>query len=134
MRVLPLASLAWLPDYRTREARTSMLLLLVSPRRPLTLERRPPLPKNEAVHHLDFGYSASRGYHLHDVHTSLYSTHNTRTLTTLRLRGISTRRLLPSVSTPVSSCAVPPYDCGGMLDSVCSMCSWAHTTIGLPAH
>jgi hypothetical protein len=37
--------------------------------------------------------------------------------------GISTRRLLPSVSTPVSSCVVPPLRLRGMLDSVCvSVC------------
>jgi hypothetical protein len=31
--------------------------------------------------------SASRGYSLLEVHTGLYSNHNIRTLTTLRLRG-----------------------------------------------
>jgi hypothetical protein len=47
--------------------------------------------------------SSSKGYRLLEVHTGLYSSHNIRTLTTLR-----PCRLLPSVSTPVSSCAVPP--------------------------
>jgi hypothetical protein len=45
--------------------------------------------------------------------------------------GISTRRLLPSASTPVSSCVVPPLRLRGMLDCVCE---WAGTTVGLPAH
>jgi hypothetical protein len=52
--------------------------------------------------------SASRGYRLLGAHTDLYSSHNIRTIMMLRLRGISTRRLLPSASTPVSSCVVPP--------------------------
>jgi hypothetical protein len=50
--------------------------------------------------------STSRGYRLLEIHTSLYSSRNICTLT--RLRGISTRRLLSSVSTLVSSCVVPP--------------------------
>jgi hypothetical protein len=33
--------------------------------------------------------------------------------------GISTRRLLPSASTPVTSCVVPPLRLRGMLDCVC---------------
>ena len=63
--------------------------------------------------------SASRGYRLLGAHTVLYSSCNIRTITTLRLRGISTRRLLSSASTPVSSCVVPRCDCRGMLDCVC---------------
>jgi hypothetical protein len=52
--------------------------------------------------------SASRGYRLLRVHTGVYSSRSIRTLTTLRLWGISTCRLLHSASTPVPSCAVPP--------------------------
>jgi hypothetical protein len=47
--------------------------------------------------------------------------------------GISTRRLLPSASTPVSSCVVPPLRLRGMLDCVCE-CVWAGTTVRLPTH
>jgi hypothetical protein len=61
---------------------------------------------------LTSGTSASRGYCVLGVHTDLYSSHNIRTLTTLRLRGggggISTHRLLLLASTPFSVCAVPP--------------------------
>jgi hypothetical protein len=62
--------------------------------------------------------STSRGYRLLRIHIGLFSSRNIR-LTTLRLRGISTRRLLSSASTPVSSCVVPRCDCRGMLDCVC---------------
>jgi hypothetical protein len=51
---------------------------------------------------------------------------------------ISTRRLLPSASTPVSSCVVPPLRLRGMLDSVYSLCvcgvrhhCWAAGPLGL---
>jgi hypothetical protein len=63
--------------------------------------------------------SASRSYHLHGVHTGLYSNRNIHTLTTLRLRGISTRQLLPSASAPVSSFAVLPLRLQGDV-RVCS--------------
>jgi hypothetical protein len=52
--------------------------------------------------------SASRGYHLLGAHTGLYYSRNMRTLMTMQLREVSTRQLLPSSSTPVSSCVVPP--------------------------
>jgi hypothetical protein len=75
--------------------------------------------------------STSRGYRLLGAHIGLYSSRNIRTLTTLRLWGVSTRRLLPSPSTPVSSCVVPPLRLRGVLDCVCE---WASTTVGLLAH
>jgi hypothetical protein len=92
---------------------------VVSPCRPLTLERRP-LPKDRLL----LRVSRSRPPRLRlprclGVHAGLFSSHNIRTITTLRLRGISTRRLLSSASTPVSSCVVPRCDCGRMLDCVC---------------
>jgi hypothetical protein len=48
--------------------------------------------------------------------------------------GISTRRLLPSVSTPVSSCVVPPLRLRGDVRLCVCECVWAGTTVGLPAH
>jgi hypothetical protein len=74
--------------------------------------------------------SASRGYRYLGTHTGLCSSRNIRTLTTLRLRGISTRRLLPSSSTPVSSCVVPVLRLRGNV----RLCVWADTTVGLPAY
>jgi hypothetical protein len=62
--------------------------------------------------------STSRVYHLHGVHTGLYSSRNTRTLTTLRLRGISTCWLLSLASAPVSSFVVLPLRIQGMLEFV----------------
>jgi hypothetical protein len=44
--------------------------------------------------------------------------------------GISTRRLLPSASTSVSSCVVSPLRLRGDV----RLCVWAGTTVGLPAH
>jgi hypothetical protein len=59
--------------------------------------------------------SAFRGYHLYRVHTCLYSSRNTRILTTLRLRGgISTHRLLPSASAPSFVCVLICICVGGM--------------------
>jgi hypothetical protein len=98
------------------------------PRRSLTLERRP-LLKNRLLLCLPTtttstsATSASSGYRLLGVHTGLYSSHNMLTFTTLKLRGVSTRRLLPSASTPVSSCAVPLLRlCGDV--RVCVLCVW----------
>jgi hypothetical protein len=65
--------------------------------------------------------SASRGYHLLGVHTSLYSSRNICTSRRCDCGDIN-RRLLPSTSTPVSSCAVPPLQLRGMLD-----CVWVDT-------
>jgi hypothetical protein len=119
-RALPPASLAGLPDDRTREARRFTLMLLffccVAP--PIVDARMSTPPKNEATVAC-LPTSASRGYRLLGVHTGLYCSRNIRTLTTLRLWGISTYRLLPSASTPVSSCAVPPSRLRGMLECVC---------------
>jgi hypothetical protein len=47
-------------------------------------------------------------------------------------KGISTRWLLPSASTLVSSCVVPPLRLRG--DVRLCVCAWAGTTVGLPAH
>jgi hypothetical protein len=66
--------------------------------------------------------SASRGYRLLEAHTGLYSSRNIHAITTLRLRGISTRRLLPSASTPVSSCVVPPLRLWGDVRMCVSVC------------
>jgi hypothetical protein len=99
-----------LADRRREDARRSIRLLLsffvVSPRQPLTLERRPPPPrrmrlllrvsKPQQRSTSTLTTLASRGNHLHGVHTGLYSSHNVHTLTTLRLRGVSARWLLPS--------------------------------------
>jgi hypothetical protein len=74
------------------------------------------------------------GYRLLGVHIGLYSSRNIRTLTTLRLRVISTHRLLPSAYTLVSSYVMPPLRLREMLDSVCSLCVWAGTTVRPPAH
>jgi hypothetical protein len=62
--------------------------------------------------------SASLGYCLFREHTGLYSSRNIRTLTSLRLRGISTSRLLPLASILVSSCVVALLRLRWMLDFV----------------
>jgi hypothetical protein len=86
-RVLPPASLAGLLDDRTTEvARRSLAWcsFVASPRRPLTLERQH--PRRTRPQHCSTSTSAtsaSRGYHLHKVHTGLYSSHNVRTRTML---------------------------------------------------
>jgi hypothetical protein len=79
------------------------------------------------------GTSASRGYCVLGVHTDLYSSHNIRTLTTLRLRGggggfqpIGSYFWLLHHSHRVR---FPRCDCRRMLN-----CVWAGTTVGLPTH
>jgi hypothetical protein len=74
--------------------------------------------------------SASRGYHLLGAHTGLFSSRNIRTITTLQLRGISTRRLLPSASTLVSSCVVPPLQLRGDVRLCVCECVWAAPLLG----
>jgi hypothetical protein len=81
--------------------------LLLSPS-PIVDARTSTPPEEQATTACLSANSVSWGYRLLGVYTGLYSSCNIRTLMTLRLRGISTRRLLPSVSTPVSSCEVPP--------------------------
>jgi hypothetical protein len=77
--------------------------------------------------------SASRGYCLLEVHIGLYSSRNIRTLTTLRLRRISTCRLLPSTSTSVSSCVVSPLRLrGGVRQCVCGSTLVRTVRRGLP--
>jgi hypothetical protein len=112
---------------------------VMSPCRPLTLERRP-LPKNRLL------LRGSRprpprlrlprhlGVIVFLEHT-LVSTPASTFVPSRRCDcwGISTRRLLPSASTPVSSCVVPPLRLRGILDCVCE-CVWSGTTVGLPAH
>jgi hypothetical protein len=52
--------------------------------------------------------SAIRGYHLHVVLTGFYSSHSIRAITTLQLRGMSVRRILPLTYSPVSPSVVLP--------------------------
>jgi hypothetical protein len=81
--------------------------------------------------------SASRGYHPHGVHIGPYYSRNTCILTTLRLRGgISTRRLLPSASAPVSSLVVLSLRLRGDIRVCVPTCirRRAGTAIGLPTH
>jgi hypothetical protein len=97
-----------------------LLLLFFCYVAPLTLE---PSLKNKVVlcvfklqqrTTLTSAISGSRVYHLHRVHTSVYSSRNTRTFTTLRLRG----DFNPSASTLVSSCVVSPLRLQEMLGSL----------------
>jgi hypothetical protein len=116
------------PDERSKKVPSLLLLsfcVAPRPRRSLMLERRPPLKNEVVVTCLSIttistsATSASRSYHLHGVHTGLYSNRNIHTLTMLRLRGISTRQLLPSASAPVSSFVVLPLRLQGDV-RVCS--------------
>jgi hypothetical protein len=51
---------------------------------------------------------ASKGYQLHVVLAGFYSSHSIRAITTLQLRGMSVRRILPSTYSPVSPSVVLP--------------------------
>jgi hypothetical protein len=81
---------------------------------------------------LDFGYldicGLSSSWSTHRSLLQPQHSHHHDTATA----GISTRRLLPSASTPVSSCVVPPLRLQVMLDCVCE-CVWAGTTVWLSA-
>jgi hypothetical protein len=87
---------------------------------PLTVDARTstPPPRTRQRTTSTSATSTTRGYHLHGVHTGLYSSRNTRTLTTLRLRGISTCWLLSLAAAPVSSFVVLPLQMQGMLEFV----------------
>jgi hypothetical protein len=52
--------------------------------------------------------SATRGYHLHVILAGFYSSHSIHAITTLQLRGMSVRRILPSTYSPVSPSVVLP--------------------------
>jgi hypothetical protein len=102
---------------------------VVSPCRSLTLERRP-LPKIRLLLRV-FRLRPPRlrlPRHLGAIVFLEHTTVSTPAATFAPSRrcdcgGISTRRLLPSASTPVSSCVVPPLRLRGMLDYVCvSVC------------
>jgi hypothetical protein len=92
---LPGRAPRWLDEKRSKKVYTSVVLLVASPHRLLTLERWPPrrtrLPlrvsKPQRCTASTSATSASKDYHLHRMHTSLYSSHNIHTLTTLRLQG-----------------------------------------------
>jgi hypothetical protein len=124
-------------DRRSKEGRPAGALLLCRPRRSLTLERRL-LPKNRLLLRVSrprpprLRLPRHLGAIVFLEHTPV-STPVTTFAPSRRYDcgRISTRRLLPSASTPISSCVVPPLRLRGMLDCVCE---WAGTTVGLPAH
>jgi hypothetical protein len=114
-------------------APTRSVILLIRVRVPLLTRMSTP-PKNEAHTTPTLPTSAFRGYHIHGVHTGLYSSHNVRTLTTLRLRGDFSSSAPTFGSALISLCVVPSLRLRGMLDSMCSLCLWADITVRLPAH
>jgi hypothetical protein len=142
-RALSSASLAGLLDAWTiEEAGRSACWcpFVVSPCRSLTLERRP-LPKIRLLLRV-FRPRPPRlrlPRHLVAIVFLEHTTVSTPAATFAPSRrcdcgGISTCRLLPSASTPVSSCVVPPLRLRGDVRLCVCECVWADTTVGLPAH
>jgi hypothetical protein len=104
----------------------------VSPRRSLTFERRP-LPNNRLLMCVSRPWPPRLRLPRHPraivfLECTPISSPATAFAPSRRCDcgGISTRRVLPSASTPVSSYAVPPLRLRGMLDSVCSLCVGRH--------
>jgi hypothetical protein len=121
---------------KKQEGRPAGALLLCRPRRSLTLERRP-LPKNRLLLHVSRLRPPRLWLHRHlgaivFLEHTLVSTPAATFAPSRRCdcRGISTRRLLPSAYTPVSSYVVPPLRLRGDV----RLCVWGGTTVGLPAH
>jgi hypothetical protein len=88
----------------------------VSPYRSLTLKRRP-LPKNRLLLRVSRPQPPRLRLTRHPGTLAATFAPSRR----CDCGGISTRRLLPSASTPVSSCVVPPLRLRGMLDCVCGL-------------
>jgi hypothetical protein len=125
---------------KKQEGRPAGALFAVSPCRSLTLERRP-LPKIRLLLRV-FRPRPPRlrlPRHLGAIVFLEHTPVSTPAATFAPSRrcdcgGISTRRLLRSASTPVSSCVVPPLRLRGDVRLCVCECVWAGTTVGLPAH
>jgi hypothetical protein len=132
------APYAWTIEEARRSA--CRCSFVVSPCRSLTLERRP-LPKIRLLLRV-FRPRPPRlrlPRHLGAIVFLEHTPVSTPAATFTPSRrcdcgGISTRRLLPSASTPVSSCVVPPLRLRGDVRLCVRECVWAGTTVGLPAH
>jgi hypothetical protein len=96
------------PDDR-RSKKVTLVLFFMSPSRPLTLEHRP-LPKNRLLPRVFQPRPPRLRLSQHPgAIVSSKSTHQQHSHPHhATIAGVSTRRILPSASTTVSSCAVPP--------------------------